>query len=75
MPMLMRTMILVVIFTVIELITKDGNVVVKKSYNQFQLVEYGTGSAMLWFYFIFVIIFVSILYLIYDKVFVKKWGD
>lgn len=73
-PMLMRTMILVIIFTIIELVGATNNDIILSGYSQFNLMEYGIGSAMLWFYFLFVGIFVSLIYLFYSKVFVRKWG-
>ena len=73
-PMLMRTMFLVIIFTVIELVSSTGNLIVQNSYTQFNLMEYGLGTAMLWFYFMFVGIFVLLLFALYNKVFVRKWG-
>lgn len=73
-PMLMRTVFLVVIFTVIELVSSGGNDIVNRAYDQFNLLEYGVGSAMLWFYFIFVGIIIAIFNLVYQKIFVKKWG-
>jgi len=73
-PMLMRTMILVIIFTIIELISSNTNLIMTAGYNQFNTLEYGVGSAMLWFYFVIVGVFIALLFAIYNKVFVKKWG-
>lgn len=73
-PMLMRTMFLVIIFTIIELASANSNEVIKSGYDQFNLMEYGLGSSMLWFYFIFVGVFVLILFAVYRKFFLKKWG-
>lgn len=73
-PMMMRTMLLVVIFTIIELVSSNTNTVISNAYAQFNAMEYGLGSAMLWFYFSIVGIFVAILMFIYKTVFLKKWG-
>ena len=73
-PMLMRTMFLVIIFTVIELASANSNEVIKSGYDQFNLMEYGLGTSMLWFYFVFVGIFVLLLFAVYRKFFLKKWG-
>ncbi len=73
-PMLMRTMMLVIIFTIIELVSSNNNVIIEKGYAQFNVMNYGVGSAMLWFYFVIVGFFVSVVFLIYSKFFVKKWG-
>ena len=73
-PMLMRTMFLVVVFTVIELASSNSNEVIKGGYDQFNLMEYGIGTSMLWFYFLFVGIFIILFFTVYRKVFLKKWG-
>lgn len=73
-PCLMRTIFLVIIFTLIELVSSTGNDLVKNAYQQFELMEYGLGSAMLWFYFLFVGVLVAVFYTVYCKAFLKKWG-
>lgn len=72
-PMLMRTVFLVVIFTAIELVSSANNDIMLKAYEQFNLMEYGVGSAMLWFYFLFVGIFIALIAFVYNKFFVKRW--
>lgn len=73
-PMMLRTMLLVVIFTTIELVSSNTNTIISNSYAQFNAMEYGLGSAMLWFYFLIVGVFIAILFFIYNRVFLKKWG-
>lgn len=73
-PMMLRTMMLVIIFTVIELVSSGTNTVVAKGYAQFGAMEYGVGSAMLWFYFMVVGLFLALFFFVYNRVFVKKWG-
>ena len=73
-PMMLRTMMLVIIFTVIELVSSGTNTVVSKGYAQFGAMEYGVGSAMLWFYFMVVGLFLALFFFVYNRVFVKKWG-
>ena len=73
-PMLLRTMLLVVIFTVVELITSKTNPVITQGYNQFNNLEFGRGSAMLWLYFSIVGVFIAIFFLFYNKIFLRKWG-
>ena len=68
------TMMLVIIFTVIELVSSGTNTVVAKGYAQFGAMEYGVGSAMLWFYFMVVGLFLALFFFVYNRVFVKKWG-
>lgn len=73
-PMLARTMLLVIIFTVVELITSKTNPIITQGYNQFNVLEFGRGSAMLWLYFSIVGIFIAIFFLIYNKIVLRKWG-
>lgn len=74
-PQLIRTMILVIIFSIIDVCSANTNEVISAAYNKFNDIEYGVGSAMLWFYYLFVAIIMLLVFLIYQKVFVKKWGE
>lgn len=72
-PMMIRTMLLVVIFTIVEVVTINTNPVMEQGYSYFGNIEYGTGSAVLWFYFAIVgVIIVGVMFL-FSK-FLKKWG-
>lgn len=73
-PMMLRTMLLVIIFTVVELVSSNTNTVIQNGYNQFNATEYGPGSAMLWFYFAIVGIFLGLFFFVYNRIFVKRWG-
>lgn len=73
-PMMMRTMLLVVIFSIVELVSANTNSIVERAYTQFNAMEYGLGSAMLWFYFLIVGVIISLLFVIYNRVFLKRWG-
>lgn len=73
-PMLLRSILLVVIFTTVEIITQKTNPVIKQSYDLFANLEYGRGSAMLWLYFLVVGILIAVFFAIYNKVLIKKWG-
>ena len=73
-PMLLRTMLLVIIFTIVELITSKTNPVITQGYNQFNNLEFGRGSAMLWLYFSIAGVFIAVLFVLYNKVFLRKWG-
>jgi len=73
-PMMMRTMLLVVIFTIVELVSSSSNQVVTVAFGQFNSMEYGIGSAMLWFYYLIIIVFLVLLFTVYRKVFFKRWG-
>ena len=73
-PMLLRTLLLVVIFTMVEIITSKTNDVITQSYNQFNNLEFGRGSAMLWLYFLIAGVIIGLILLAYNKVFMRKWG-
>jgi len=73
-PMLLRTMLLVVVFTIVEIVTSKTNPVIGQGYAFFSNLEYGRGSAMLWFYFLIVGIFIALFLGFYNKVLIKKWG-
>ena len=74
-PQLIRTMVLVIIFTIIEVCAANTNNVISAAYRKFNDIEYGVGSAMLWFYYVFVAAIMLIIFFIYQRVFVKKWGE
>ena len=72
-PMMIRTMLLVSIFTIVEVVTTNTNPVMKQGYSYFGNIEYGTGSASLWFYFIIVGVVLAAVMGLFSK-FLKKWG-
>lgn len=74
-PMLLRTLILVILFTIIELVSSSDNQIVSNAYDQINDMRYGIGTAMLWFYFAAVILLVSVIYFVYNKLILPKWGD
>lgn len=73
-PMLLRPMLLVIIFTMVETIVAKTNPVIEQAFNQFNVLEYGKGSAMLWFYFVIVGAIIALILFAYSKLFLKKWG-
>lgn len=72
-PMMIRTIMLVLIFTIVEVVTVNTNPVMNQGYNYFGNIEYGTGSAALWFYFAIVGIVIAATLAIFSKM-LKKWG-
>lgn len=72
-PMMIRTLLLVVIFTIVEVVTTNTNPVMNQGYSYFSNIEYGTGSAALWFYFIIVGVIIALTLGIFSKL-LKKWG-
>lgn len=74
-PQLIRTLILVIIFTIIEFCSSNTNKIISTAYAKFNDIEYGVGSAMLWFYYLFVAVIMAIIFFVYNKIFAKKWGE
>jgi ABC-type sugar transport system permease subunit len=74
-PMLSRTLILVIIFTMVELVTAKNNAVMTQAYTLMRgaATSYGTASAMLWIYFIIVGICMALIMLVFSKLFLKRW--
>ncbi len=74
-PMLSRTLVLVIIFTIVELVTAKDNAVMKQAYKLMKATagSYGNASAMLWIYFLIVGAFMAVLMLVLSKAFLKRW--
>ena len=72
-PMLSRVLILVMVFTMIELFTAKTNPVVSQAYNLMYQQNYDESSAMLWIYFVIVGGILSMVMLIYSELCLKKW--
>lgn len=72
-PSLRHIISLVLIYTMIELFVDMENTVVANAYNHMIDQDYGNSSAMLWLYFIIVLILIGAVYLIYQKFCVKRW--
>ena len=73
-PMLGRTMFLVIVFTIVENITKSNNEMISHGYNFFNNLDYGRGSASLWFYFLVIGTVMAVVLFVYNKVFLKRWS-
>ena len=74
-PMLSRTLVLVIIFTIVELVTAKDNAVMSQAYTLMRgaATNYGPASAMLWFYFMIVGAFMAILMFLLNVVFLRRW--
>ena len=72
-PMLSRTMFLVIVFTIVENITSATNPVMAESYTFFNNLFYGRGSAGLWLYFVIIGVIMAIVLFFYNKVFLNRW--
>ena len=73
-PMMIRTILIVLVYTIVETVTIKTNSVISQGYNFFYNLEYGIGSAALWLYFVLVAAIIAIIFFLFNKVFLKKWG-
>lgn len=71
-PLLLRVMMIVAIFTLIEISTSPTNAVMSYAYQYIGSQAFGVGSALLWSYFIFIGALLAILFLMYGKA-NKRW--
>lgn len=72
-PSIGQTLLLVIIFTLIELLTKSDNPVIKQAYDRMYNIEYGLSSAMLWGFFAIIGVITGLIILIYTKTCLKRW--
>lgn len=72
-PSLRHILSLVLIYTMIELFVDMNNTLVSNAYNRMLEQDYGTSSAMLWFYFLIVLILIGTVYVLYQRFCIKHW--
>ncbi len=72
-PSLRHIISLVMIYTMIELFTDIDNKIISKASTLINSQQFGESSAMLWFYFMIVIIVILAVYMLYQKLCVKRW--
>ena len=73
-PMLGNTTLLVIIYTIIELVVKSTNPVIKQAYNlMLENQVYDESSAMLWFYFAVIGAIAGIVIAAYNRVLLRRW--
>ena len=72
-PMLSRTTVLVIVFTFVELLTAKNNTIMTLAYQILRNLDYGVGSAMLWFYFAIIGVALGIIMFVFTKVCIKRW--
>ena len=73
-PSIGQTLLLVIIFTLIELLTKADNPVIDQAYTQMRSnLEYGLSAAMLWLFFAIIGAIIGLVILIYSKTCLKRW--
>lgn len=72
-PLLSRTVVLVIVFTTVELLTTKSNKIMALAYTTLNNLEYGIGSAMLWFYFIIIGTVLGLVMLLFQRTCLKRW--
>ena len=73
-PMLGNTILLVIVFTIIELLTQNTNPVLKEAYNQMSNMVYDLSAAMLWIFFVIIGAVIGIIIFLYNQFLLKKWN-
>ncbi len=72
-PSLRNIISLVIIYTMIDLFADMKNKVISSAYSLMVSQSFGESSAMLWFYFMIVIVVISAVYILYQRFCVKRW--
>ncbi len=72
-PMLSRVTLLVAVFTMIEQFTSSTSAIIKTAYSKMQVGIYDVSSAMLWFYFMIVVLIMGLFLLIYNRALMRRW--
>lgn len=73
-PMLSQTLLLVIVFTFIELLTQGNNRVLTQAYNLMSNMTYDISAAMLWAFFAIVAGAIGAVILLYNKLLLKRWN-
>ena len=72
-PCIGQTLLLVIIFTLIELLTQTNNAIITQAYDLINKPEYGLSSAMLWVFFAIIGAIIGIVILLYSRFCLKRW--
>ena len=72
-PSLRHIVSLTLIYTMIELFADLDNTVVARAYERMVAQDYGNSSAILWIYFLIVLLVIGALYVLYQRFCIKRW--
>ena len=72
-PSLSRITLLVLVFTMIELITDERTELVSRVYDTMQTAVYDLSSAMIWFYFLGSGVIMAVIVILYNRLLMKRW--
>ncbi len=73
-PMLGRIIVLVGVFTIIELMTAKSDPTMSQAYVLMESMNYGRGSAMLWLYFLIIGVIMAALMYIFNRTCLRRWS-
>lgn len=74
-PMVSQTLLLVIVYTIIDLLTKQSDPVMKQAYDVLHNnSEYGNGSAMMWYYFAIIGLITAVVLFLYNRICTKRWS-
>lgn len=72
-PMLSNTLLLVIVFTSIDILTSTSNSVMQNAFDLMQKQVYDVSSAMLWGYFIAVAAIIGVVFAAINHFMLRKW--
>lgn len=72
-PMLSKVSLLVIVFTIVELLVSQQNIMMINITSKLSTFQYGTGSAMAWLYFLVVGFILGIAMLLLDRLWLRRW--
>ena len=73
-PSLGNVILLVGIFTMVDLFTNNRNQIIDKAYNLIYTGNFDSTSAMLWIYFVVVSIIMGLVLFLYNRFLLKRWS-
>lgn len=74
-PMLGHTLLLVIIFVTIDLLTQSSNAVMAQAYSLMTKTQvYDTSSAMLWAFYLVIGVVMAVIVGLYSKICLKRWS-
>lgn len=72
-PMLSQVILLVIVFTIVDVFTDKRNPMIKQTYSQMSGGNYDETSAMLWIYLCVVAVTMGIILYLYRRCLMKRW--
>jgi len=73
-PMLSNVFVLILVFTSIEILTSVDNGAMSQAYTLIlNQQNYDQSSSMMWFYFLFIAILISLIITLVQRLLIRKW--